>query len=84
MRSKVHPLVAQGTKVFIPYSNERAFGSTRRYSGGAPTQEFLNWMAETAGPRDVLWHATKASDHTGLNIYFYVRTHAVMAKLTWG
>lgn len=91
MKRKVDPLVAQGHKVFVPYSNTRAFGTERTFrrsdrtyfSPRNPTPEFLEWMAKTAGPLGILWTSQKAAGE-GLNLYFYQAKHALLAKLTWG
>lgn len=91
MKRKVDPLVEQGHKVFVPYSNERAFGTERKsrhsdrtyFHSRSPTPEFLEWMANIAGPVGVLWISQKAQGE-GLNIYFHQAKHAMLAKLTWG
>jgi len=87
---KESPLVSQGYKVFISYDNPRAYGTKTRttVSGWSyttsrhPTEEFMKWMADTAGPRDILWTVRK--NEGGVMIYFYKAEHAMLAKLTWG
>lgn len=89
MKQKVNLLELYGHAVFVSYSNEDAFGrdleSRRGYKyteHRAPTQMFMDWIKHVAGPRGTLWTATKADG--GLNVYFYNRRHAVLAKLRWG
>lgn len=90
MKRKVDPLVEHGHKVFVSYdgpafevrdvTSRSGWTSQRR----GPTQEFKDWMEQTAGPLGVLWTTTKALDHSGINVYFYQAQHAMLAKLTWG
>lgn len=92
----VDPLIEQGHRVFLSYSNPRAFEtrmvehkygkygeqSYKSKRSRMPTRDLLSWMEETAGPRGVLWQTEKTSD--GINVYFAVPGHAMLAKLTWG
>jgi len=88
---KESPLVEHGHKVFVSYES-RAFETRSRTTSSGwsymtsrnPTAEFLEWMAQTAGPRDILWCAKKSPNAAGMDIYFYQAKHALLAKLTWG
>lgn len=98
MKSKVDPLVAQGKKVFLPYSNTRAFETrqieykfgrykehTRTYERDRlPSQELNEWMQTNCGPRGALWTTTKTAGADGINVYFAVPGQAMMFKLAWG
>jgi hypothetical protein len=96
MKSKVDPLVEHGFKIFIPYSNTRAFEtrklthtggkySDRKYSyerDNVPSKELSAWLKEQCGTHGVLWLCKKTSE--GFNIYFARKDVAMFAKLTWG
>lgn len=96
MRHKVDPLVKQGSKVHISFSNDRAFGTSlvtipagrygeRSYSytrSKSPTPELLKWMETQCGPRGILWTTVKGSE--GIDVYFAVPGQAMMFKLAWG
>lgn len=88
---KENPLVQQGHRVFVSYESKAFQTRTRTTASGwsystsrNPSPDFLEWMANTAGPRDVLWTARKAANHEGMDIFFYQAHHAILAKLTWG
>lgn len=91
MKRKVNPLVEHGHKVFISYDSP-AFEQRQRTSRSGwtyttsknPSADFQKWLTDTAGPMGILWMTVKAEDRSGLNIYFYNPTHAMLAKLTWG
>lgn len=91
MKRKVDPLVEHGHKVFVSYDSPAFEIRTRTSASGFhytssrhPTNEFLQWMENTAGPLGVLWTTVKATDRAGLYIYFYQAKHAMLTKLTWG
>lgn len=92
----VDPLIEQGHRVFLSYDNPRAFETRAvEFKHGKygektftsqrsrmPTRDLLGWMEETAGPRGALWQTEKTEG--GINVYFAVAGHAMLAKLTWG
>ena len=93
IKRKVDPLVEQGRKVFIAYTNERAFETRKveRNHGNfkfsytrsrMPSPDLLQWMEKQCGPRGVLWTTVKVSE--GIDIYFAVPGQAMMFKLAWG
>lgn len=96
MKRKVDPLVEQGYKIFIPYSNTRAFETRNvKYTSGKyrdkttyyrrdnnPSKELAAWLKEKCGVHGILWLCKKETE--GFSIYFARKDIAMLAKLTWG
>lgn len=95
-KRKVDPLVEHGRRVFISYTNERAFETrqiTKTYGKNdehsytytkdrMPSPELLAWMEAQCGPRGALWTTEKRSE--GIDLFFAVPGQAMMFKLAWG